>query len=141
MKAHLILLVCASAVLVCASAGLADEKREALLKKIDASLDKAMKAYNYNDAVKFHADFLKKLREREDLKDHFAIFFHDDNKEKFGKFTSMSRIDKDSVVMEDQIVVHYSAVFEKNKKVRIMAALAMEEGAPRFKLIDLSEGK
>jgi hypothetical protein len=127
--------------LVLVSPGIGDEKRDALVKKVDAMMDGAMKGYNDNDAVKFHADFLKKLRERDDLKDHFALFFHDDNKEKYGKYVSRKLLEKDCVFEDDLIVMHYQAVFEKNKKVKIMAALGKEEGAPRFKLIDITEDK
>ncbi len=136
LRSLVVLLV---ACLACGS--YADDKPADLLKKIDGMLDAAMKGYNDNDAAKYYADFLKKLRERDDLKDHFATFNHDENKEKFGKYVSRKYNQKDSVLEDDLMVVHYEAVFEKVKKVKLMAALGKEDGKPRFKLIDWHEDK
>jgi hypothetical protein len=139
MRAQLMAVGCLAALVTSFTTARADEKRDALRKKIETMMDGALKGYNDNDAKKFHADFLKKLREREDLKEHFALFFHDDNKEKYGKYVSRKPIEDECIFEDGLIVLHYQAVFEKNKKARIMATLGMEDGAPKFKLIDFSK--
>jgi hypothetical protein len=127
------LLVLSATLLVCAMT-LRAEERKADPAKLEAMVDKAMKAYNDEDAKAFFADYAKSMAAIA-TEQVFKNLYVDQAKRDFGKYVSREPIAAQTVTIGDFPLLVYQAKFEKNDKVKISVNFTFEDGA--FKVMQI----
>ena len=121
----------------------ADDEPKADIKKLDAMMDKALKAYNEGDHKKFFADYAKAM-EAVATEQVFKHMYADRYMKAFGKWKEKSErkfLDKRSVLTGEVIVVHWLTEFEKKKKVMVSANFMKEGAGYKLMQIQFNEAK
>lgn len=108
----------------------ADEEKEADLKKLEAIVDNALKAYNDEDHKKFFADYSKLIKDAFN-EQTFKALYVDGTKKMYGKYKDKTKkIYKPKTVTKgDMPTLVYVAEFEKEPKVMIAINFVTEDGA------------
>lgn len=123
--------------LVLSAALRADDEPKADLKKLEATMDRALKAFNEGDHKKFWAEFAKAA---DPLKtpEVFKALYLDGYQKTFGKYNEKSTrkfLEKRSALTGETILAMWQGEFEKNKKA-LIAANFQKEGND-YKLIQI----
>ena len=112
-------------VALCAWVPSASAESAADPKQLDAIVDKALQAYNANDAKAFFADYAKSV-ESIATPQTFDSMYRGLYFTQHGKYLSRKMNNSASVLTGDFLVVIYDPVFEKTKKVKLALNFAKE---------------
>lgn len=121
----------------------ADDEPKADLKKLEATMDKALKAYNEGDHKKFFADYAKAMRAIA-TEQTFNALYKEGAMKQFGKCKEKPArkfLEKQSALTGEAILACWQAEFEKNKKVKISANFMKEGDAYKLMQIQFEELK
>jgi hypothetical protein len=102
------------------------------IKVLEKNLDRALKAYNDDDHMKFWAEFAK-AADALKTKETYDALYTNGYKPIYGKLVKRGEMIKDKSALEGPIgLVRYFAEFEKDKKVEIDVNWAKEGKDVKF---------
>jgi hypothetical protein len=115
----------------------AEEKID--VKVLEANLDKALKAYNGDDAKAFWAEFCK-AAEPLKTKETFDALYTNGYKKAYGKLVKRGDLMKEKSVLDGEIgLARYVAEFEKGKKLEIDVNWVKEDKTIKFMQIQINK--
>ena len=124
------ILIVAALLLGRARPAIADDEKEADMKKLEAIVDNVLKAYNDEDYKKFYADYTKLLKDSL-TEQFFKAVVVDGYKKKYGKYLDKTKklYKPKSATKGDMPTLLYLAEFEKDKKAVVAFNFTTEDGA------------
>ena len=109
------------------------------IKVLEKNLDRALKAYNDDDHMKFWAEFAK-AADALKTKETYDALYTNGYKPIYGKLVKRGEMIKDKSALEGPIgLVRYFAEFEKDKKVEIDVNWAKEGKDVKFIQIQINK--
>lgn len=108
------------------------------LKALDMIVDKAMAAYNENDAKAFYADYATMMAAI-CTPEVFKTLIVDGYKAKFGNYVSRTIVEAETVIVPDvpNGLLVYSAKFEKDANAKLIINLIKENATWKLQQITI----
>ncbi|MCZ7646361.1 MAG: hypothetical protein M5U26_13930 [Planctomycetota bacterium] len=101
---------------------------EELLKQLEPTVDKMLKAYNDEDHKTFNAEYAKMMAAVA-TEQTFKNIFINMYKKDFGNYASKELIKDQTVLQGEMPLLVFQCKFEKNEKVKVSVNFTTEEGA------------